>query len=108
MKIFRFAKNVFFIGLTNLSSYTSVNSLSCISMSNKPCNARPEFIIVYNNNCIFYPLSTGISKCSGSCNNINDLYAKICILDVLDVKDLIVKVFNLMWRTNETKYTKWH
>ena len=37
---------------------------------------------------------------------INDLYAKICVPDV--VKDLNVKVFNLMSRTNETKNIKWH
>ena len=46
------------------------------------------------------------SKCSGSCNNINDPYAKICVSDV--VKDLNVKVFNLMSRTNETRHIKWH
>ena len=39
-------------------------------------------------------------------NNINDPYAKICVPDV--VKDLKVKVFNLMLRTNETRHIKWH
>ena len=34
------------------------------------------------------------SKCSGNCNNIKDPYAKICVPDV--VKDLNVKIFNLM------------
>ena len=37
---------------------------------------------------------------------INDLYAKICVPDV--VKDLNVKVFNLMSRTNETRNIKQH
>ena len=32
--------------------------------------------------------------------------AKICVTDV--VKDLNVKVFNLMSRTNETRHIKWH
>ena len=31
---------------------------------------------------------------------------KICVPDV--VKDLNVKVFNLMSRNNETRYMKWH
>ena len=101
MKIFGFVKKVFFIGLTNLSSFTSVNSLSCISMSNQPCKARPEIVNVNSNNPIFYPFSIKTNKCSDNCNNINDLYAKICVLDI--VKDLKVKVFNLMSRTNETK-----
>ena len=71
-------------------------------MSNQPCKARPEIINVDNNKPIFYPFSIKASKCSGNCNNINDLYAKICVPDV--VKDL----FNLMSRTNETKNIKWH
>ena len=32
-------------------------------------------------------------SCPGSCNNINDPYAKICVPDV--VKNLNVKVFNV-------------
>ena len=51
---------------------------------------------------VFYPFSIKTSKCSGSCNNINDPYAKIRVPDV--VKNLIVKVFNLMSRTNKTKF----
>ena len=46
------------------------------------------------------------SKCSGSCNNIYDPYAKICV--PYFVKNLNVKVFNLMLRTNEKRHIKWH
>ena len=55
---------------------------------------------------MFYPFSIKINKCSGSCNNINNPYANICIPDT--VKDLNVRVFNLMSRTNETRHIKWH
>ena len=75
-------------------------------MNNQACKARPEIINVNSNNPIFYPFSIKTSKCSGSCNNINDPYAKICVPDV--VKDLNVKVFNLMSRTNETRHIQWH
>ena len=102
MKIFRFVKKVFFIGLTILSSFTNANSLSCISMSNQPCKIRPEIINVTSNNPIIYLFRIKTSKCSGKCNNINDPYARICVLDV--VKNLNVKVFNLMSRTNETRH----
>ena len=104
MKIFGFGKKVFFIGLTILSSFTSVNSLSCISMNNQACKARLEIVNVNNNNPMFYPLSIKTSKCSGNCNNINHPFAKIYVPDV--VKDLNVKVFNLMSITNETKKYK--
>ena len=33
-------------------------------------------------NLYFYPYSIKVSKCSGSCNNINDPYAELCVPDV--------------------------
>ena len=106
MKLFGFVKKVFFIGLKNLSDFTNINFLSCISMNNQPCKARPEIINVNSNNQVLYPFSIKTSKCSCNCNNIDDPYIKICVPDV--VKDLNIKVFNLMSRTNETRHTKWH
>ena len=55
---------------------------------------------------MFYPFSIKVNKCSGSCNNINDPYAKLCVLDV--VKNIKVKVFNLMSWSNQTKHIEWH
>ena len=55
---------------------------------------------------MFFPFSIETSKCSGSCNNIYCPYAKMCVSDV--VKNLNVKVFSLMSRTNETRYIEWH
>ena len=75
-------------------------------MNNQACKVRPKIINVNSNELVFYPFSIKTSKCSGSCNNINDPYAKICVPDV--VKDLNFKVFNLMSRTNETRHRKWH
>ena len=81
MKISGFVKNVFFTGLTILSSFintiplstaplntTSLNSnkLSCISMSNQPCKAGPEIVNVNSDIPIFYPFSVKTSKCSGN------------------------------------------
>ena len=42
----------------------------------------------------------------GSCNNINDQYAKMCVPDVL--KSLNVKGFTLISRTNKTRHIEWH
>ena len=39
-----------------------------------------------------------------NCNNINDPYARVCVPDT--VKNLNVKVFNLMSRTNESRSIK--
>ena len=104
--MFRFIKKWFFIGSLFLSNLVSTTSLSCISMNNQACKARPETINVNSNFPVFYPFSIKASKCSGNCNNINDPCAKLCVPDV--VKDLNVKVFNLKSRTNETRHIKWH
>ena len=55
---------------------------------------------------MFFPCSIEISKCSGSCNNINYPYAKTYVPDA--VRNLNVKVFILMPRTNETRYIEWY
>ena len=60
-----------------------VNSLSCISMTNKECKVRPEVINANSDEPVFYHFSIKTSKCTGSCNNINDPYAKICVPHVV-------------------------
>ena len=75
-------------------------------MKNQECKTRLQIVNVNSNNPIFYPSSIKINKCSGNCNNINDPYANICVPDVIE--DLNVKVFNLMSRTKETRFIKWH
>ena len=75
-------------------------------MNNRECKVRPEIIDINSNNPMFYPFSIKVNKCNGNCNNINNPYAKICVPDV--IKDLNVKVFNLMSRTNETRFIEWH
>ena len=97
---------MFFIGLTNLSSFTNANSLNCISMNNEECKTRPKVVNVNGYEPVLFPFSIGASKCSGSCKNINSPYSRICVPD--DVKNLNVKVFNLMSRTNETRFIEWH
>ena len=112
MKIFRFVKKVVFVGLTILSGFTNANSLnaislSFISMNNQECKIRPQVINDNGDQSVFFSIQCiKTSKYSGSCNNINYPYAQICVPDV--VKNLNVKVFNLMSRTNETRYIEWH
>ena len=89
-----------------MSNFINVNSLNCISLKNQECKTRPQVVNINSNNPIFYPFSIKISKCSGNCNNINDPYANICVPDI--TKNLNGKVFDLMSRTNENKFIKWH
>ena len=75
----------FFTGLTILSNVNlfTVTPLRFISLTNQECKVRPEIVNVNSNELLFYPLNIKTSKCSGSCNNINDPYAKMCIPDVV-------------------------
>ena len=74
-----FVSAMMFFGC-NLSS---VNPLECVSMNNQECKVRPEIVNVNSNEPVFYPFSIKTSKCSSSCNNVNDPYAKLCVPDVL-------------------------
>ena len=68
--------------------------------------SRPKIMNLNPNESVFYPYSISINKCSGSCNNINNLFAKMCVPDI--TKNINAKVFNLMSRTSESKQIIWH
>ena len=83
-------------------SLPSINSLKCISMNNRKCKLRPQIVNVISKEHVFFPFSIKTSKCSGTCNNINDTYLKLYVPD--DIKNSNVRAFNLMSRTNETRH----
>ena len=56
-KMSEFVKKYLFIGLTFLSTLTSVHSLSCISMSNQERKVRLEIVNVNRDDPVFYPFS---------------------------------------------------
>ena len=76
--MFRFVKQIFLSTMMFFGCLSSVNPLECVSMNNQKCKVRPEIVNVNSNEPLFYPFSIKTSKCSGSCNNINDPYAKLC------------------------------
>ena len=78
IKIFGFIKKAFLVGLTVLSYVNPLRatSLSYISMNNQECKARTKIINVNSDDPVFYPYGTETSKCSSTCNNVNNPYAK--------------------------------
>ena len=103
--MFGFNKKVFFTGLTILSVYPlSATPLKCILINNQECKVRPQILNVNKDEPVFFPFSIKTSKCSGNCNKMNDPYQKMCVPDI--VKNLNVRVFNLMSRTNETRHLR--
>ena len=105
--MFGFIKKIFITAMTFFSC-NALNTipLKCVSMSNQECKLRPVIMDINSNKPSFYPYSTKINKSSSSCNNINYPYAQLCVPDV--TKDMNIKVFNLMSRTNETRHIKWN
>ena len=53
---------------------------------------------------MFHPFSIKINKCIGSCNSINDPYAKLCVPDI--IKNIMSR-YSMSW-TNQTRHIEWH
>ena len=102
----RLIKLYFFRGLAFLSTLTGVNSLSCVSMNNQEWKVLLQIISANGDDTAFFPFSVKRSKCSSSCNNINNPREKLCVPDV--VKNFNVKAFSLVSGTNETRCIAWH
>ena len=72
--MFKFIKQIF---------VSTFNQLECVSMNNQEFKVRPEIVNVNSNEPLFYSFIIKTSKCSGSSNNINNPYAKLCVPDVI-------------------------
>ena len=92
--------------MISLFSIIKTKALECVSVTNQECMAKPKIIDVNKNEIVFYPLSIKANKCSGNCNNINDPIAKLCVVDI--IKNMNIKVFNMLARINETRKITWN
>ena len=86
-----FIKKIFFTTM-NLFAYSllNVNLLKRILMNNQEWKIRPEIVDFNSNEPTLFPFSIKTSKCSGSCNNINNPFVKLCVPDV--VKNINLKL----------------
>ena len=73
-----FSCNISSVNPLNVVSLNA-NPLKCVSINNQECKVRPEIININSNKPLFYPYSIKVNKCSGSCNDINDPYSKLCV-----------------------------
>ena len=49
-----FIKKCLFTGLVFLSTLTSVNLFSCISMNNQECKVRPQIVSINSEETVFF------------------------------------------------------
>ena len=54
------------------------------------------------NVALFHPFTVTVNTCGRSCNIINDPYAQLCVPN--KIKNMNVKVFNLMSVVNESRF----
>ena len=88
--MFRFIKPIFVSAMMLFGcNLSSMNPLECVSMKNQECKVRSEIVNVNSNEPLFYPFSISEN-------------GKLCVPDV--VKNINIKGFNLMSRTNETRH----
>ena len=82
----------------------NVTPIKYVLMVNQECEIRPVIINIDSDEPSMYRFSTEMNKQSCSCNYINNPYAKLCVPAV--VKNINVKVFNPMSRSNKTRHIK--
>ena len=93
-----------FMGLL-ISIVNASNHTKCISLSNQKCEIQPTFINLHPNEYRlefhYYPFTTKLDKCVGSCNTVNDLPNKVCIPN--QTEDLNLNVLHVITGINELK-----
>ena len=83
-------------------TFFSCKALKWLQIINRECKVRSEKLNINRDGPSFYPCSILVNKGSGSCNNINDPYGKLCVPNV--VKDINIKLLNFMSTNNEKIY----
>ena len=84
----------------------SCKTLKSVSINNGEFKIGQKIINNNSSEPSFHPSSILVNKSSSSCNDINNSYAKLCVSDA--VRNMNIKVFNLMSITNETYQIEWH
>ena len=70
-----------------------------VLLDNWLCQARPALLNINSNEPLYYTFTV---KYGGSCNTIDDPYARVCVPN--KVKNMKEKVFHLILNVNETRF----
>ena len=67
--------------LISLFSMIKTKALECVSVVNRKCMPRPKVLDVNEGvgEALFYPYNVLVNKCSGSCDTLDDLMARLCV-----------------------------
>ena len=89
--------------LINLFGIIKTKALECVSVVNQKCMPRPKILDINEGvgEALFYPYNVLVSKCSGSCDTLDNPMAKLCVPNI--IKRINMKVYNFLMRLNETR-----
>ena len=94
--MFGLTKKIIIELLTGIVSAS--NHTTCVSLSNQKCMIQPTHINLhpneYSKNFPCYPFAVKLVRYLGSCNTLNDLYNKVCVLN--KTEDLNLSVLNMI------------
>ena len=79
---------------------TNKNSLL---LKTQECKIRK---VIIDNDYMTFPYKIKVGKCVGICNDVENPYFKVCLPD--SVKNIIVKVLDLISRKNVLKSVSFH
>ena len=74
--------------------------IKCVSLNNQTCKGRPALVSINSDGTLFYSFTVSVSTCGGSCNTIEDSYARVSVPN--KVKNMNLKLFNLILEVSET------
>ena len=85
-----------------------MGALECVSVVNQKCVPRPKILNVNEGigEALFCPYNVLVNKLSGSCDTLNNPMSKICVPKI--IKNVNMKVYNFLMRSNETRNVLWH
>ena len=93
--------------LISLFGIIKTKALECVSVINQKCMPRPKILDVNEGvgEAIFYPYNVLVSKCSGSCDTLDNPMARLCVPNI--IKRINMKV-NFLMRLNKTRNVLLH
>ena len=108
-KIIGLIKKIFIGLLTGLVN--GCNHRMCVSLSNQKCEIQSTLTNLhpneYSEKFHYYPLLVKLDRCAGSCETINDLSNKACVLNKIE-KNMFGILAHILWKQKIfTKYYGW-
>ena len=95
------------IGSFDESLVSNLNGpIKCASRDNQTCQAKLKLVDINSSKSFFYLFAVIVNKCDRRCNAIDDPYVRVFVSN--KVKNINVKLLNLMAGVNKTRFLVQH